>query len=82
MDNNIYLVCEKLFVNGIMVDHYVLKAYKNLDNAKDRLNKEAEMLVMGDNKWRKTDTNGSNFIEMSQYDTIRRYYIVERFIED
>ena len=50
MDNNIYLVCEKLFVNGIMVDHYVLKAYKNLDNAKDRLNKEAEMLVMGDNK--------------------------------
>ena len=79
--NKIYLVCEKVFVDDVLYACYVLKVYRDLDNARDRLQKEVELLVAGDSKWT-TDTNGVNYIDMTQYGWKRHYYIIERFVED
>lgn len=80
--NKVYIVCEKVFFNYTISDVHIIKVFTDLDNAKDEIWKQADLCITGDNKWRKTDTNGVNFVELEQGLYTRRYYIIEKFVED
>ena len=80
--DKVYIVCQKVFFENTMVDIYIMKVVTDLEKAKDEMQKQAKNCILGDSKWSQTDTNGVNFIELKNGLYTRRYYILEKFIDE
>ena len=81
----LYLVMEKESnEDHPLVMKAVLKIYRSLENAKDKMRQFADERIAMDPNWFESDTNGTNFIELKyrNVNSFVRYYILEKILED